>query len=129
MTFRELERLTQIGWLPEDSPSSLTEWYLLVCDTPLDHLSTGDVCRAIRQNLFVNELLPFAVILLHDDVLAGERYDGELLAALASVRAECWQENTSAVQKAACALAEVKDLSQDLELLKDASTLMRALGV
>ncbi|WP_434572514.1 contact-dependent growth inhibition system immunity protein [Pseudomonas sp. Z3-8] len=129
MTFRELERLTQIDWLPEDSPSSLTEWYLLVCDTPLDNLSIGDVCRATRQNLFVNELLPFAVILLHDEVLAGERYDGELLAALASVSAECWQENKSLAQKAACALAEVKNLSQDPELLKDASTLMKTLGV
>ena len=129
MTFRELERLTQISWLPEDSPSSLTEWYLLVCDTPLDHLSIGDVCRAIRQNLFVDELLPFAVMLLHDDVLAGERYDGELLAALASVSAECWQRNASAAQKAVCALAEVKNLSQDPELLKDASTLMGALGI
>lgn len=129
MTFRGLEKLTQIGWLPEDSPSSLTEWYLLVCDIPLDHLSIGDVCRAIRQNLFVNELLPFAVILLHDDVLAGERYDGELLAALARVSAECWQGNTSLAQKAACALAEVKSLSQDTELLKDASTLMKTLGV
>ncbi|MFQ6589878.1 MULTISPECIES: contact-dependent growth inhibition system immunity protein [Pseudomonas] len=129
MTFRELERLTQIGWLPEDSPSSLTEWYHLVCDTPLGHLSIGDVCRAIRQNLFVNELLPFAVMLLHDDVLAGEKYDGELLAALASVSAECWQGNKSLAQEAACALAEVNNLSQDPELLKDASTLMRALGV
>ncbi|WP_434672563.1 contact-dependent growth inhibition system immunity protein [Pseudomonas sp. R1-15] len=129
MTFRELERLTQIGCLPEDSPSSLTEWYLLVCDTPLDLLSIGDVCRAIRQNLSVNELLPFAVILLHDDVLAGERYDGELLAALANVSAECWQGNTRLAQKAACALAEVKNLSQDPELLKDASILMRTLGV
>ncbi|WP_206003287.1 contact-dependent growth inhibition system immunity protein, partial [Pseudomonas viridiflava] len=63
MTFRELEKLTQIGWLPEDSPSSLIEWYFLVCDTPLDHLSIGNVCRAIKQNLFVNELLPFAVII------------------------------------------------------------------
>ncbi|HEK1688668.1 TPA: hypothetical protein SMR42_005075 [Pseudomonas putida] len=128
MTFRELESLTQIGWLPEDSPSSLTEWYLLVRDTPLDHLGVGDVCRAIRQNLFVNELLPFAVILLHDDVLAGERYDGELLAALASVSTECWRGSTSAAKKAACALVDVKSLSQDPELLKDASTLMRALG-
>ena len=61
-------------------------------------------------------------------MLAGERYDGELLAALASVSAECWQGNTSAAQKAACALAEVKNLSQDPQLLRDASTLMRALG-
>lgn len=128
MTFRELARLTGIGWFPEDSPSSLTEWYLLVRDTPLDQLGVGDVCRAIRQDLFINELLPFAVILLHDDVLAGERYDGELLAALATVSAECWQRNTSAARKAACALGEIKNLSQDPELLKDASTLMRVLG-
>lgn len=59
---------------------------------------------------------------------AGERGDDELLATLASVSAECWQGNTSAAQKAACALAEVKSLSQEPELLRGASTLMETLG-
>ena len=55
-------------------------------------------------------------------------YDGELLAALAGVSADCWQGNTNATQKAIFALVDVKSLSKDPELLKDASTLMRTLG-
>jgi len=69
------------------------------------------------------------VTFLHDDVLAGEKYDGELIVALASVSAEYWQENTSLAQKAVCALNEFNNLSQDSDLLKDASNLMSALGV
>ncbi|MDP9781400.1 contact-dependent growth inhibition system immunity protein [Pseudomonas fluorescens] len=128
MTFRDLEKLASVVWLSENNPSSLTEWYLSVRDTPLTQLGVGDVCRALRQNLFVSEVLPVAVVLLTNDVLAGERYDGELVAALASLNAECWQESPHARQKTICALAEVKNLSQDVEVLRDTSTLMTVLG-
>jgi hypothetical protein len=85
MKFRDLEKGTPIGWLSEDKTSSLTEWYLSVRDIHLSRLGVGDICRAIRQDLFVREILPVAIALLHDDVLAGERYDGELLAALSGL--------------------------------------------
>lgn len=128
MTFRDLEKESPIDWISEDNPSSLTEWYLSVRDTPIDLLGLGDVCRALRQNLFVSEVLPVAVALLSDDVLAGDRYDGELIVALAGLDAEYWKENKGAANLTVCALDEVKDLSQDAELLKDVSTLMSVLG-
>lgn len=128
MTFRDLEKESPVDWQSEDNPSSLTEWYLSVRDTPIDLLDLGDVCRALRQNLFVSEVLPIAVALLGDDVLAGDRYDGELIAALAGLDAKYWKENKGAANLTVCALDEVKDLSQDAELLKDVSTLMSVLG-
>lgn len=127
MKFRDLEKKTSVGWVPEDKPSSLTEWYISVRDIHLNQLGVGDVCRALRQDLFVSEVLPVAVALLNDDVLAGESYDGELVAALSGLSRRYWQENTGAACQAACALAEVEKLSQDTDLLRDASTLAKVL--
>ena len=76
----------------------------------------------------MSEVLPVAVALLSDDVLAGDRYDGELIVALAGLDAEYWKENKGAASLTVCALDEVKDRSQDAELLKDVSTLMSTLG-
>jgi len=128
MRFRDLEKETPVNWLSEDKKSSLTEWYLSVRDIHLSRLGVGDVCRALRQNLFVSEVLPFAVALLNDDVLIGERYDGELVAALSGLSSKYWQENASAAYQAAYALAEVKQLSKDADLLRDASILADVLG-
>lgn len=110
--------------MPEENPSSLTKWYLSVRDIPLDMLDVGDVCRALRQNLFVSEVLPIAVALLEDDVLAGELYDGELIVALAGLNAGYWQENKILAHKAVNALGEAGKLSKDVELLRDVSALV-----
>lgn len=128
MRFRDLEKGNSVDWLSKDSPSSLTEWYMSVRDIHLSRFGVGDVCRALRQNLFVSEVLPVAVALLKDDVLVGERYDGELVAALSGLSPRYWQENTGAANQAACALVDVEKLSKDSELLKEASTLARVLG-
>lgn len=128
MKFRDLEKGTPIGWLSEDKPSSLTEWYLSVRDIHLSRLGVGDVCRAIRQDLFVREILPVAIALLNDDVLAGERYDGELVAALSGLSQKYWQENAIAAYQATCALAKVEKISNDTDLLRDVSTLAKVLG-
>lgn len=128
MKFRDLEKGTPVSWLLEDKPSSLTEWYLSVRDIQLSRLGVGDMCRALRQDLFVSKVLPFAVALLNDDVLVGERYDGELVAALSGLRPRYWQENANAAYQAAHALAEVKKLTQDSDLLRDAAALAKMLG-
>ena len=127
MNFRDLEKRTPANWFSEDKNSSLTEWYLSVRDINLSQLGVGDICRALRQNLFVSEVLPFAVALLNYDVLTGERYDGELIVALSGLSSKYWQENANAASQAANALAEVKQLSKDADLLRDASTLANVL--
>lgn len=93
MTFRALEKKYSIEWSPESSISYLSEWYMDVRDTPLPQLELGSICRALRQNLFVEELIPFAESFLEQDVLAGERYDGELIAALAWLNSNSWAAN------------------------------------
>ncbi|MCX2545959.1 contact-dependent growth inhibition system immunity protein [Pseudomonas sp. COW5] len=126
MKFRDLEQ--ELDSYETSRPlSSLDEWYLSVRDTPLDCLSVGDVCRALRQDLYVREILPIGIALFIDDVLEGERYDGELLVALAGLRDMYWHENVETSRKVAVALAEVSRLSADTELLRAASALSRVL--
>ncbi|ANI55057.1 hypothetical protein PDR5_33270 [Pseudomonas sp. DR 5-09] len=71
----------------------------------------------------MRELLPIGIALLTEDVLEGDRYDGELLVALAGLRTVYWHENVEASRKAVVAVAEVNRLSADAELLKAASAL------
>lgn len=128
MKFRDLEKGSSVDWQTEDKVSSLNEWYLSVCDIHLSQLGVGDICRALRQGLFVSEILPIAVTLLSDDVLIGERYDGELIAALSSLSSRYWQENREAGSEVGCAVVNAEKLSKDPEFLKDLSTLIGVLG-
>jgi hypothetical protein len=61
-------------------------------------------------------------------VLIGERYDGELIAALSGLSSRYWQENKKAGSEVSYALVEAEKLSKDPELLNDVSTLIGVLG-
>lgn len=127
MNFRDLERNESVGWLSEQNPSALTEWYLSVRDIPLAQLGVGDICRSLRQDLFVCEILHVAVEILNNDVLAGERYDGELISAIAGLDLSFFRENSSVVPQIVQALHEVIQLTNDAELLRDSLGLIKIL--
>ncbi|MDR1423472.1 MAG: hypothetical protein LBI92_02530 [Azoarcus sp.] len=76
-----------------ENPSSLTDWYLSVRDIPFDQLSVEDLCRAVRQDLFVEKLLPVIVDHLEQDVFMGYMYDGEMLSALVGMNVGFWRRN------------------------------------
>lgn len=87
MTFRKL-----IGQIDESKVNELQlpleQWFEHVVDIPFNELSVEDLCRAIRQELFTDQLMPRALEVIKDDPLAGEYYDGELIAALSTVKEE-----------------------------------------
>lgn len=99
-----------------------------VRDIPIKELAVGDVCRALRQDLFVRYVLPVSVVLLSDDILAGDRYDGELIVALAGLNEAYWRESAGVAIQIRELLDGLKGLSSDRELLKDASGLIEKLG-
>ncbi|WP_459614199.1 contact-dependent growth inhibition system immunity protein [Dickeya oryzae] len=68
-----------------EQKSSLDMWFESVLDVPIDSLALKDLCRAIRQKVYVNQLIPRALSVLIEDPLAGEYYDGELIAALSTL--------------------------------------------
>jgi hypothetical protein len=91
-TFRDLERAANVEI--EDEPSSALElWYSRVRDMPIDQFSDADLAVACRQRLYLDSVAPISLERLADNPLAGEMYDGELLAAIASVPGEVWATN------------------------------------
>ena len=83
-TFRNLIGNINITKVPGQQ-SSLEQWFEKVIDVPIEELAVGDICRAIRQQLCVEQLMPGVLDILSEDPLAGEYYDGELIAALSTI--------------------------------------------
>lgn len=83
-TFRKLVGNINVKKEPYQQ-SSLDLWFERVIDIPLEKLEVEDLCRAIRQELFLEQLMPSILDVLSEDPLAGEYYDGELIAALSMI--------------------------------------------
>ncbi|MBV6817098.1 hypothetical protein KWG64_03980 [Rahnella sp. PD12R] len=66
--------------------SPLEVWFERVVDLPIEELAVEDLCRAIRQKVCVDQLMPRVLNILAEDPLAGEYYDGELIAALSTIK-------------------------------------------
>ncbi|CAI1016231.1 contact-dependent growth inhibition system immunity protein [Serratia liquefaciens] len=87
ITFRKLIGNINITKEPgQQSPLEL--WFDRVIDIPIEELAVEDLCRAIRQDLCVDQLMPRVLDVLTEDPLAGEYYDGELIAALSTIRGD-----------------------------------------
>ncbi|WP_312215453.1 contact-dependent growth inhibition system immunity protein [Pantoea vagans] len=85
MTFRELIGNINIAKnLSHKSPLEL--WFEGVIDTPIEELTVEDLCRAIRQEICIAQLMPRVLAILKNDPLAGEYYDGELIAAISTIK-------------------------------------------
>ncbi|MCS7062619.1 MAG: contact-dependent growth inhibition system immunity protein [Methylacidiphilales bacterium] len=92
LTFATLDRLKGI---PDPPPATgdeypLPAWYRAVRETPLEELGVEDICKACRQQIHLDHVVPLALRLLRSEPLAGEMYDGELLASLKSVPSDYW---------------------------------------
>lgn len=83
-TFRDLLSINNSNY-EANNRSSLDEWFNDILDVPLEKLGVGDVARAVRQDLFLAEILPKAEIILKQDPLAGEDYDGQLISSIATL--------------------------------------------
>lgn len=86
-TFRERLLADGIDYVPSDR-SSLDAWFASVIDISFAEMEVKDVARSIRQDLFLNDMLPLAEVYLKEDPLAGYMYDGEVIAAIASLTSD-----------------------------------------
>jgi ATP-dependent helicase/DNAse subunit B len=70
ITFRKL--IGKINSKPNSvQKSSLEQWFERVIDIPIEELSVEDLCRAIRQDLFIDQLMPRVLKVLEEEPLAG----------------------------------------------------------
>jgi hypothetical protein len=121
------------GW-PELPPAvgeeyPLPAWYRTVCDIPIDELGVEDICKACRQKIHLDHTVQRALRLLRTDPLAGESFDGELLAALKSVPREYWSSNEAecqALRLLARSVAQEETIPPDVR--EDAKELLTRIG-
>jgi hypothetical protein len=92
LTFAILDRQKGFANLPpaKDEEYPLPAWYRAVCETPLDELGLEGICKACRQQIHLEHVVPLALRILKAEPLAGEMYDGELLVSLKSVPLDYW---------------------------------------
>ncbi|AOR59405.1 hypothetical protein GMW39_10765 [Pectobacterium parmentieri] len=97
--------------------SSLELWFDRVLDVPIEKLTVEDLCRAIRQELFIEQLIPRVLDVLNEDPLAGEYYDGELIAALSIIKREklMYHKNSFIKIKEIINQINPADISDDLK--------------
>jgi len=129
VTFAAIEALKGLD-PPRQDPQEdypLGAWYHAVRLTPLNQFTPGDLARALRQCLYLEYVIPFAVQELKKDALAGDKYDGELLVAMKEVPIDIWRQN----QDRSYELRETiqRHLSEfDDDLKQDAGKLLDLLG-
>ncbi|MGE7956734.1 contact-dependent growth inhibition system immunity protein [Pseudomonas sp. NPDC089530] len=117
-TFRSIAAGMGTKWESESEPSSLTQWYLSVRDIPIEELELEDLCRALRQGLFLLELLPVAIDVLSQDLLSGFFDDGELLALINDLPTNYWFDSEFLAQGLLSVLVKGKHLlSEEPETL------------
>lgn len=94
ITLRKLIGNINMTKEPEQQ-SPLELWFERIIDVPLEKLTVEDLCRAIRQNLCIDQLMPRVLEVLTKEPLVGEYYDGELIAALSTIKGEDLKDQKS----------------------------------
>ena len=122
LTFRTIEKQLGVAQVDSCPTESLEIWYESVRDKPISDFDIEDVCRACRQEIYPEHVVPVAIQRLQEDALAGEKYDGELLVALNSIRREFWAAHLDLARSAASLLSTVdtdahSDLGEDVRQL------------
>jgi hypothetical protein len=127
LTFALLDRERGIAEPPPVSGDEypLAAWYRSVREVPLDEFKVEDISKAIRQNVYLEQVVPLALRLLKSEPLAGELYDGELLASLKAVPSQYWSQHEDerlSIKSAIEAALRMEETTEDVR--RDAQELL-----
>ncbi|AOR65485.1 contact-dependent growth inhibition system immunity protein [Pectobacterium wasabiae] len=117
-TFRELLLISNSNYDP-NKRSSLDEWFSGILDAPLDELDVSDVARAIRQDLFLADVLPKAEIILKKNPLAGYDYDGQLISSIVSLNSDKIKVALPCFRRVSSLLSQLDKNNLDAKLVMD----------
>jgi len=126
-TFRAIEKQLGVGQEDRSPTESLEIWYESVRDRRISDFDIEDVCRACRQELYAEYVVPVAIERLQANPLAGEKYDGELLVALNSIPRDFWAEHFDLARTAARIVSTV-DTESHADLRDDIRQLLERLA-
>ncbi len=118
-TFRQLETPHNGGSDPNPNNSPLDDWYCRIRDTPITEFNDEDLCRACRQAIHMDHVVPIAAAHLEEEPLAGDMYDGELIVAMRSIPANYWMSDLPNLERILWVAGRVKQLSNDKDILHD----------
>lgn len=115
LTFRQLESSNDRELIARSGTLPLETWYEAVRDKPIATFSNEDLCKACRQQIFPEAVIPIAIETLRKEPLAGEMYDGELIAAMSNTAKEYWASHRSAaIEVAAIAQSIISQVDDEL---------------
>lgn len=97
---------------PDRQDYPLPTWYRSICHKPLSNLGVEDICRACRQRIHPEYIVPLAIQMLQSDPIAGEMYEGELLMSLANIPGEYWLSHSDDRNKVDVILTEADALKE-----------------
>lgn len=97
--------------------SSLSKWYHNIRDKRLSSLADGDISRLVRQQLYLEYVIPEAIERLKKNPLSGEQYTGELLTALYKLDESIWSSNNPVIEKLIDLCNKIDDVR--LTLIRD----------
>ena len=93
---RSIEQLEDDAWKDVEFPTPLVEKVYRYRKIPLKQLSIEQLRLLVGQNVGLKFLVPHALAILSQDVLAeGEHYEGDLLSAVLSAEDNYWANNKS----------------------------------
>lgn len=101
ISIKEIEEKLNLNYsnLREYSEYFLPLWYDKIREKKVGNLSNGDVARLIRQNMYIEYIVPEALERLKDNPFLGELYDGEILKTLYNLDFNFWEKNKKSKNK------------------------------
>lgn len=100
LTFFDIEKIKGINYNEiENQESPLQLWYNKIRNKKILDLSICDICRSIRQKIFLEYIILEAIERLFDDPTIGAFYDFEMLKALSEIDREFWANNSQITNK------------------------------
>lgn len=107
ITFRKLDGDIPRPHIPV---SALDKWYDSVRDDALDSLSSRDLARACRQQLFLEAVVPIAIDNLSKDLIESDDYADELAIGLVEIPDNFWARHVVLLSKLESGLEKVIDI-------------------
>ena len=126
LTFALLDKESGIHDLPptQDDEYPLPTWYRSIRETPVDKLGVEDICKACRQQIHLEHIVPIALEFLVVNPSAGKLYDGELIVSLKHIPISYWSSHAreaeivkKVIEKVLQFENEVDGLERDLKEL------------
>ena len=131
LTFAILDMRKGFAKLPPSTEEEypLPAWYRAVSETHLDELGLEDICKACRQQVHLEHVVPLALRILKKESLAGEMYDGELLVSLKSAPLDYWPAHQDEVSSLKLIIETVsRSENTDDDLRRDVQELLARVG-